>query len=132
MNENEISRQIVDAALKLHRKLGPGLFENVYEAVLAYELEKRGLKVRRQVPVPMEYEGLVFQEAYRLDLLVEEKVIVELKSIEKLATVHKKQTLTYLKLTNLHLALLINFGSEYLRDGIVRLVNKLPEVSLRP
>ena len=124
MTENEIARTIVDAALTVHRELGPGLLESVYEAVLAYELGQRGLRVRRQVPVPIQYGNVRFDEGFRADLIVEERVIVELKSVEKPAPVHKKQTLTYVRLADLRLGLLINFGEVLLKNGITRLVNR--------
>jgi GxxExxY protein len=125
MTENEISKQIVDAAFKIHTKLGPGLLESVYEAVLAYELGKRGLRVERQKGVPVVYEEVRLDEGFRADLVVEGKVIIELKSVEAVAPVHKKQVLTYLRLSNLKLGLLINFGEELIRDGISRIVNGL-------
>ena len=125
MTENEISKQVVDAAFKIHTTLGPGLLESVYEAVLAYELNKRGLKVVRQKAVPVIYEDVHLEEGFRADLIVEDKVIVELKSVEIIAAVHKKQVLTYLRLTNLKLGLLINFGDALIKDGIVRIVNGL-------
>ena len=125
MNENEIAKEIVDAAYHVHRKLGPGLLESVYETVLAFKLEKRGLKVERQVPVSIVYEGIKFDEGFRADLIVENKVIVELKSVETIIPVHKKQLLTYLRLADKRLGLLINFGSELIRDGISRIVNGL-------
>ena len=118
MTENEIATQIVDAAFKIHTTLGPGLLETVYEVVLAHELQKRGLRVERQVPVPIAWEGIKFNEGFRADLIVEGKVIVELKSIETVAPVHKKQVLTHLRLMNLKLGLLINFGEELIKNGI--------------
>jgi len=127
MHENEIARHIVDAAYHIHRKLGPGLLESVYETVLASEIEKRGLTVKRQIPVSIEYEGIRFEEGFRADLIVEDKVIVELKSVENVSPVHKKQLLTYLRLTDSRLGLLINFGCALIRDGISRIVNRLPE-----
>lgn len=127
MDENEIARQIVDAAYHIHRTLGPGLLESVYETVLAFELEKRCLSVKRQVPVPIVYEGIRFEEGFRADLIVQNKVVVELKSVENVSPVHKKQLLTYLRLTDSRLGLLINFGSSLIRDGIIRIVNHLPE-----
>lgn len=126
MDINEISGVIVDAALRLHKELGPGLLESVYEIVLADVLSRKGLLVRRQVPIPIRFEGHEFEEGFRADLLVEEAVLVELKSIEQLARVHKKQVLTYLKLGNIKLGLLINFGGELLKGNIERLVNGLP------
>jgi len=125
MTENEVAKEIVDAALKVHRTLGPGLLESVYEIVLVHELEKRGLKARRQVPVPVEYEGIKLQEGFRADIVVEGKVIVELKSVESTQPVHKKQLLTYLRLADMRLGLLINFGAALLKEGVFRVVNKL-------
>jgi len=125
MTENEIAREIVDAAYHIHRKLGPGLLESVYETVLAYDLEKRGLKIDRQVAVAIVYGEIKFDEGFRADLIVENKVIAELKSVENVIPVHKKQLLTYLRLADKRLGLLINFGSELIRDGISRVVNGL-------
>ncbi len=122
---NDISGQIVDAAIHVHSRLGPGLLESVYEHVLAYELQKRGLDVECQFPVPILYDDLRFEEGFRADLIVEKAVIVELKSVETLAPVHSKQLLTYLKLLDYRLGLLINFGSPLLKDGIRRIVNHL-------
>lgn len=122
---NIISGQIVDAAMQVHTRLGPGLLESIYERVLAYELVKRGLKVGRQVAIPLRYDNLSFEEGFRADLIVDETVLVELKSVEVLAPVHGKQVLTYLKLTNLRLGLLINFGAAMLKDGIKRIANNL-------
>ena len=127
MTENEIAKIIVDVAYHVHKRLGPGLLESVYETVLAYKLEKRGLKVERQIPVPIVYEGISFNEGFRADVIVEDKVIVELKSVETVAPVHKKQLLTYLRLADKRLGLLINFGSELIRDGISRVVNGLKD-----
>lgn len=122
---NDISGQIVDAAVRVHTALGPGLLESVYERVLAYELDKRGLVVERQVPVPVVYEEVTFEEGFRADLIVDGQIIVELKSVETLAPVHSKQLLTYLKLRDLRLGLLINFGAPLLKDGIRRIANNL-------
>jgi len=127
MTENEIARQIVDSAYKVHTTLGPGLLESVYEAVLSYELSKRGLQVERQKPVPVVYEKVRMDEGFRADLIVSDKVIIELKSVEEVAPVHKKQLLTYLRLTDKRLGLLINFGAAKIKDGITRVVNGLPE-----
>ncbi len=127
MDENPISKEIVDAAYKIHSTLGPGLLESIYEVILTHELKKRGLHVERQHPVIVEYDGIHFEEGYRLDLLVEDKVIVEVKSIEKIANIHKKQLLTYLRLTRKKLGLLINFNEELIRNGITRVVNGLEE-----
>lgn len=125
MTENEIARIIVDAAFQIHKRLGPGLLETVYEVILAHALQRRGLNVDRQVPVPIVFDGIKFNEGFRADLIVEDKVIIELKSVEKVIPVHKKQLLTYLRLTDKKLGLLINFGSELIRDGISRVVNGL-------
>ena len=125
MTENEIAKIVVDAAFQIHKKLGPGLLESVYEVILAHELKKRGLKVERQVPVAIIFEGIRFDEGFRADIIVEDKVIVELKSVEKVSRVHKKQLLTYLRLADKRLGLLINFGAELIRDGISRIVNGL-------
>jgi GxxExxY protein len=122
-NLNYISGQIVDAAVHVHTRLGPGLLESVYERILAYELEKRGLTVERQVPVPVVYDNLRFEEGFRADLIVEKAVVVELKSVEAFAPVHGKQLLTYLKLLDARLGLLINFGAPLLKDGIKRVAN---------
>jgi len=122
---NEISGTIVDAAYHVHTKLGPGLLESVYEAVLAYALTKRGLSVARQVTVPVTYDELRFEEGFRADLIVENSVLVELKSVEMIAPVHGKQVLTHLKLLAYRLGLLINFGAPLLKDGIKRIANNL-------
>jgi GxxExxY protein len=127
MTENEIAREIVDAALKIHRALGPGLLETVYEIVLAYELKKRRLRVERQRAIPIAYEELQFDEGFRADLVVEDKVIVELKSVETVLPKHKKQLLTYLRLNDKRLGLLINFDEALIKDGITRIVNRLQE-----
>lgn len=111
--------------MKIHQTLGPGLLESVYEVVLAHELEGRGLRVERQVPIPVIYEGVHLGEGFRADLVVEGKVIVELKSIEQVAPVHKKQLLTYLRLCGMHLGILINFNVNLLKDGFHRVVDKL-------
>ena len=127
MTENEIAKMAVDAAYRVHTKLGPGLFEIVYEASLAHELTNRGLHVARQQPIPIEYESIRFEEGFRADMIVEDKVILELKSIDAVAPVHKKQLLTYLRLADKRLGLLLNFGEEYINNGITRIVNGLPE-----
>jgi GxxExxY protein len=127
MTENEIAREIVDAAYKIHVALGPGLLESVYEIVLEYELKKRGLKVVRQVSMPVVYETVKLAEGYRADMLVGDKVIVELKSVEEVSSVHKKQLLTYLRLADKRLGLLINFGEALMKRGISRVVNGLQE-----
>lgn len=125
MSENEISRIIVDVAFKIHIKLGPGLLESVYEAIMCHELIKRGLKVERQKPIPVIWDEIFLDIGFRSDLIVEDKVIVELKSVETLSKVHSKQILTYLKITNMKLGLLINFNEALIRDGIYRIVNGL-------
>jgi len=127
MELNEISGQVVDAAVTIHRELGPGLLESVYKVVLAHELKSRGLHVQRQVAVPIEYRGLQFEEGYRLDLLVEKSVVIEIKSVEELSQVHKKQLLTYLRLTNLSLGLLLNFNVSLMKQGIVRIANGIED-----
>ena len=127
MTENEIAKIVVDAAFQIHKRLGPGLLESVYEVVLAHVLKRSGLKVKRQVPVAIVFDGIKFDEGFRADLIVEDKVIVELKSVEKVVPVHKKQLLTYLRLADKRLGLLINFGAELIRDGVSRVVNGLKE-----
>ena len=127
MDENEIGKIAVDCAVQIHRELGPGLLETVYEIVLARELERRGLKIKRQVSVPIVYRDIRFDEGFRADILVEDKVILELKSLDQIAKVHSKQVLTYLRLTGLRLGFLLNFGSPLMKDGISRVVNGLPE-----
>ena len=123
MNENELGTIIVDEAVRIHKALGPGLLEIVYEAVLARRLEKRGLIVERQKPVSIEFEGDHFDEGFRADLIVNGSVIIELKSVEKVSPVHKKQLLTYLRLTDLKVGYLLNFGDVLMNDGIRRIIN---------
>ena len=125
MRENEIGTAIVDAAVMVHRRLGPGLLESVYEAVLCMELGRRGMDVCRQVPVPIRYEGATFEEGFRADLVVEDKVIVELKSVERIMPAHHKQLQTYLRLTGCKLGYVLNFGAPLMKDGITRCVNGL-------
>jgi GxxExxY protein len=125
--ENELSKIILDAAFKVHTRTGPGLLESVYEIILAYELRKAGLRVERQAPIPIRYDELNFDEGFRADLMVEDLVIVELKSVEQLAKVHSKQVLTQLRLSGYKLGLLINFGETHLKDGIERIVSGLAE-----
>ena len=127
MTENEIGKVVVDAAIAVHKALGCGLYENVYEVVFTHELRKHGLNVERQVPVPIEYDGLKFEEGFRADIIVESKVILELKSVESVTKAHKKQVLTYLKLTGYTLGYLLNFGEGLMKDGITRIVNGLEE-----
>ncbi len=127
MTHNEVSGRIVDAAIRIHQTLGPGLLESVYARVLEHELRKRGHAVEREVPVPVIWDGMVLDSAFRADVLVDNLVLVELKSVEQNAPIHRKQLLTHLKLTKLKLGLLINFGQPLLKDGIFRIVNGLPE-----
>jgi GxxExxY protein len=127
MNENEIGTAIVESAIKVHKALGPGLLEMVYETALAHELGKRGFEVQRQSAISFVYDEIRFDEGYRADLIVNRKVIVEIKSVENRLPVHKKQLLTYLKLSNLRLGYLINFNEALVKDGVERLVNGLPE-----
>jgi GxxExxY protein len=130
MEENSIGKTVVDAAIRVHRDLGPGLLETVYEVVLARELERRGLQVQRQVPVPIIYGGLWFEEGFRADIIVAGKVILELKSVEQMGRMHAKQVFTYLKLTGLRLGYLLNFGGNLMKDGIERIANGMPEEHL--
>ncbi len=125
--ENETAKQIVDAALRVHKALGPGLLESVYETALFHEIRKRGFSANRQLPVTFVYDGNRFDEGFRIDLLVADCVIVELKSVEKVLPVHKKQLLTYLRLSEKKLGLLINFNTALLKEGITRVVNGLPD-----
>jgi len=127
MTENEIGTIIVDAAITMHRELGPGLLESVYEVVLAYELEQRGLSVKRQMPIPIRYKDMIFDEAFRADIVVDKKVIVELKSVEQISEAHKKQVQTYLRLTGCKLGFLLNFGEALMKRGITRVVNGLKD-----
>ena len=130
MHENEISKIIINAAIEIHKTLGPGLLESVYESTLEYKLKKLGLNVKKQIALPVVFEEIKLEAGYRIDLLIENKVIIELKSVETILPVHKAQTLTYLKLSKLKLALLINFNVPLLKEGIKRFVNNL-WVSLR-
>jgi GxxExxY protein len=123
--ENDVARHVVDAAYRIHTALGPGLLESAYESVLAYELTERGLHFARQALIPIVYHGVVIEQGFRADFIVEDKVIVEIESIDSVAAVHKKQLLTYLKLSNRRLGLLINFNEMLIKDGITRLVNGL-------
>jgi len=125
MHENQISKIIVDACYQIHITLGPGIFESVYEEILEYELIKRGLTVKRHQPIPVVWDEKKFDHGFRADLIVEDKVIVEEKSIEANAPVHQKQLLTYLRLTDTRLGLLINFNEALIKDGIQRIVNHL-------
>jgi GxxExxY protein len=127
MSENELGTIILEAAIHVHRELGPGLLESVYEVILFHELKKRNLKVERQVPISIHYNGIKFDEGFRLDLSVEDKIVLELKSLEHLTTAHKKQLQTYLRLTGLKLGYILNFGDALMKKGIVRAVNGLEE-----
>ena len=124
MDESEITGIVIDAGMEIHKSLGPGLLESAYQRILQDELLSRGLKVRSEVALPVRFKERTYEAAFRADLVIQEKVIVELKSVEKLSPVHKKQLLTYLKLANMRVGLLMNFGESLLKDGIVRLVNK--------
>ncbi|MFP4086791.1 MAG: GxxExxY protein [Desulfobacteraceae bacterium] len=123
MTENDIGRIVVDCAVQLHMELGPGLLETVYEVVLAQQLRNEGMEVARQVPIPIEFRGIRFDEGFRADLIVEHKVILELKSVENISKAHKKQVLTYLRLTGLKLGYLLNFGEGLMKDGIYRIIH---------
>ena len=127
MKENEIVKIIVDAAIAVHRGLGPGLLETVYEVALAHELKKRGLHVERQIPISIMYDSLKFDEGFRADIIVEQKVVIEIKSVEHASPAHKKQIQTYLRLTGCKLGFLLNFGEALMKDGITRAVNGLEE-----
>lgn len=120
----ELARIAVDAGLELHKEIGPGLLESVYEALLAASLGHRGIKVDRQKPIELRYAGLVFAEGFRADLMLEGRLIIEVKSVDRLATVHSKQLLTYLRLLNLPLGILMNFGGATFREGVKRVVNQ--------
>jgi len=121
--ENEIGTVVVDCAVRLHMELGPGLLETVYEVLLAHMLQEAGLKVERQVPIPIEFHGIRFEEGFRADIVVENAVILELKSVEIVSNAHKKQVLTHLRLTNKKLGFLLNFGEDVMKDGIYRIIN---------
>lgn len=123
--ENRIATDVLNCAFEIHKTLGPGLLESVYEQCLAYEIALKGWSVEMQVPVPMNYKGICFEAGFRMDILVEDKVVIEIKAIENLAPVHFAQTLTYLKMSDKKLALLINFNTKLLKDGIHRIVNNL-------
>jgi len=136
MTENEIAKHVLDAAFIVHTRLGPGLLESVYEVILPYELQRKGLTAERQKPMPIIYDGIRFDEAFRSDVVVKGKVVAELKSVETLLPVHAKQLLTQLRLSGLKLGLLINFGEAHLKNGIKRIINGCldaeapPELSL--
>jgi GxxExxY protein len=123
MDENEIGSLVVNCSIRLHMELGPGLLETVYEVLLANELESKGLKVKRQVPISIQYHGITFDEGFRADIMIEDKVILELKSVEAVNAAQKKQVLTYLKLTKCKLGYLLNFGESLMKNGITRVLN---------
>lgn len=125
MTENEIAKEIVDASFQIHKKLGLGLFESVYEEVMSYELIKRGFFIRRQAIIPVVYDDIKLELGFKADILVQDIVIIEIKSVESIAAVHQKQLLTYLKLAGMKLGLLINFNVPLIKDGIQRVVNGL-------
>jgi GxxExxY protein len=127
LTENAIAREVVDAAFRVHSRLGPGLLESVYDSVLAYEIGRRGLSVIRQKPIPLVYDDVRMDTAFRADLIVEDKVIFEVKSVEGIDAVHRKQLLTYLRMADKRLGLLINFQMVLIKDGITRMVNGLEE-----
>jgi len=127
VNHNEVSGAIVDAGIQVHQRLGPGLLESVYQSVLAYELRNRGLNVETQVAIPVDWDKLHIEVGFRADMVVEDLVIVELKSLEHVADAHKKQLLTYLKVSGKKLGLLINFGAPLFKEGLTRIVNGLAE-----
>jgi GxxExxY protein len=124
---NNITSSIISVCITLHRDLGPGLYESVYEEVMAYKFGKSGISFKRQVPIPVVYEGIKMDVGFRADFIVENEVIIEIKSVEAIHSVHKKQLLTYLRLANKQISLLINFNEEILRNGITRLINKYYE-----
>ena len=128
--ENRIGSAIVDASIEVHRLLGPGLLESVYESALAHELELHGLSVATQVPIDVGYKGIRFEQGFRADLIVEKLVVVELKSVEQVSAAHRKQLQTYLRLADLKLGFLLNFGAPLMKEGIIRAVNGLPETSI--
>lgn len=123
MQINDITGIIIEESIKLHNKLGPGLLESVYEEVICYCLNKRGLEIKRQVPIPVFYDGIKMEVGFRADVIVEDSVIIEIKSVDMLAPVHHKQLLTYLKLTDISVGLIINFNEDLLKKGIKRIVN---------
>jgi GxxExxY protein len=125
MSENELATIAVDVAYQIHTRLGPGLLESVYQAIMLHELRKRGLFVEFEKPVPVVWDEIELEVGFRADLIVEHKLILELKSVEQIAKIHKKQLLTYMRLTKCRLGLLINFGAELIKDGISRVVDKL-------
>jgi GxxExxY protein len=127
MIENELAKVVVNTAYNIHNLYGPGLFESVYEEIMFYELDKEGLAVRRQVPIPLVHEHIKFEAGFRADIIIENKLLVELKSVEAIAPVHFKQVLTYLKLTQIQLGILINFNVVLIKDGIKRVANGIKD-----
>jgi GxxExxY protein len=127
MTENELAKQVIDLCIKIHKVLGPGLLESAYEDCIAYELKQKNISFQRQVGVPLVYDGVELGEGFRADIIIEDKLIIELKSVAELQPVNFSQLLTYLRLTNLKLGLLINFGQRRMIDGIHRVVNGLPQ-----
>jgi GxxExxY protein len=127
MSEDELAKTVVDVAYHIHSRLGPGLLESVYHAILLHELRKRGLHVESKVPIPVVWEEVRLEVGFEADLIVEHKLVLELKSVEQIAAAHKKQLLTYLRLTDCRLGLLLNFGAALIKDGIFRVVNNLTE-----
>lgn len=127
MTHNEISQIIIDTSIQIHRRLGPGLLESVYAVILAHELRKKGLRVEREVPIPVKWDNLEMEVGFRADMIVEGLVLVELKSVEAISKSFKKVVLTYIRLADKKLGLILNFGAELLKDGISRIVNGLPD-----
>jgi len=127
MNENDISKIIVDVSLKIHKRLGPGLLESVYQTIMVYELRKNDLSVESERSMPVRYEDMIIDIGFRADIIIDQKVIIELKSVEQVLPVHKKQLLTYLRLAGMRLGLLINFGAPLIKDGIFRVVNGMDD-----
>ncbi len=123
MKENDLARKVIGLALKVHRELGPGLLERVYQECLYYEIKRENIEVKKEVPIPIKYDNLEIESAYRIDLLVENKLVIELKSVSDLHDIHFAQTLTYLRLANMRLGLLLNFNEILLKDGIRRVIN---------
>ncbi len=128
MTENEIGKKVVDSAIRVHKSLGPGLLESAYEACLAYEIQKTGLNVQTQAGLPLKYEDVILNVGYRVDILIEKKVVLELKAVSKLLPIHEAQILSYLKLSNCKLGFLLNFNVYRMKDGIRRFVNNLKKL----
>ena len=131
MNENQIGSIVINCCMAIHKDLGPGLLESVYEIVLLHKLREQGLKAERQMAIPINYQGIRFDEGFRADIVIDNKVILEIKSVETLHNAHKKQLLTYLKLTSTKLGYVLNFGEALMKDGIIRIVNRLEEPGYR-